>query len=152
MSLVRTAARALSVSWEVSQPGPGRVRPERRRLADWWCPGQAPAQGREVADRWEHGHVKAALGDQDLRGLRLDAGNRGEQLDDVRVRGEHELDPRGEVLQRHVERVDVRQQLRDHHPVVLDREAALERFAELWDLRAHLALRELGELIGIADP
>jgi hypothetical protein len=46
----------------------------------------------------------------------------------------------------------VRQQVRDHDAVMLDREAALEPFAELRDLRAHLALGELGELIRIADP
>ena len=37
------------------------------------------------------------------------------------VRGEHELDPLAQVLQRGVERVDMREQLRDHHPVMLDR-------------------------------
>ena len=39
--------------------------------------------------------------------------------------------------------------LRDHDPVVLDREAALQRFAQLRDLGAHLALGELGELLGV---
>jgi hypothetical protein len=51
----------------------------------------------------------------------LDAGDRGEQLDDLGVRRKHELDPLAEVLQRRVERVDVREQLRDHDPVMLDR-------------------------------
>ena len=64
---------------------------------------------------------------------------------------EHVLDPLGQVLQRGVERVDVREQLRDHDPVMLDREAALERVVELRDLRAHLALGQLGELLGIGD-
>ena len=73
-----------------------------------------------MPDRREHGHVETAFGDQDLRGVRLDAGDRAEQLDDLGVRGEHELDPLAQVLQRGVERVDVREQLRDHDPVMLD--------------------------------
>jgi hypothetical protein len=68
------------------------------------------------------------------------------------VWGESEFDSLGEVPKRRVERVDVRQQLRNHDAVMLDREAALQRFAELRGLGAHLALGELGELIGIADP
>ena len=104
-----------------------------------------------MPDGREHAHVETALGDQDLRGVGLDAGDRAQQLDDLGVRGEHELDPLAQVLQRGVERVDVREQLRDHDPVMLDREAALERLAELRDLRAHLALGELSELLGIGD-
>jgi hypothetical protein len=69
----------------------------------------------------------------------------------VSVGREDQFDPRGQVLLRLVERVDVREQLRDHDPVMLDREAALERFAELRDLGAHLAVGELGELLGVAD-
>jgi len=91
-----------------------------------------------VPDGREHAHVEPALGDDDLRGVRLDAGDRAQQLDDVGMRGEHELDPLGQVLQLGIERVDVRQQLRDHHAVMLDREAALQRLAELRDLGAHL--------------
>ena len=101
---------------------------------------------------WEHGHVEAAFGDQDLCGLGLDARDRAQQLDDVGVWGEHMLDPLGQVLQRRVERVDVREQLRDHDPVMLDREPALKRVFELRDLGSHLALGELGELLGVGDP
>ena len=82
-----------------------------------------------MPDRGEHAHVEPALGDQDLRGVLLDAGDRAQQLDDLSVRCEHELDPLGEVLQRGVERVDVREQLRDHDPVMLDLEPALESLA-----------------------
>jgi hypothetical protein len=62
-----------------------------------------------VPGGWEDGHVQAALGDQDLRGVCLDARDCAEQLDDVGVRGERELDPLTEVLQRGVEGVDVRE-------------------------------------------
>jgi hypothetical protein len=56
-----------------------------------------------VPGGWEHGHVETALGDQDLRGVCLDAGDCAQQLDDLGVWGEHDLDPLGEVLQRGVE-------------------------------------------------
>src|SRR5436309_3277397 len=88
-------------------------------------------------ERWGRRSCQAALGDQNLRGVRLDPGNRAQQLDDLRVWGEHELDPLGEVLQRRVERVDVREQLRDHDPVMLDLKPALESLAELRDLQTH---------------
>lgn len=93
-----------------------------------------------MPDGREHAHVKATLGDQDLCSLGLDARDGGEQLDDVGVRGEHELDPLAQVLKLGVERVDVRQQLSDHDTVVLDLKAARQRLAELRDLGAHLAL------------
>jgi hypothetical protein len=134
----------------VSQRGPGRVRPEPRRLADWWCPGHAPAQDAKwptVGNRV----IQAALGDQYLRGVLLDAGDRAQQLDDVSVRGKHEFDPLAQVLQRSVQRVDVREQLGDHNPVVLDLKATPERLAQLRDLRPHLAFGELSELLGIGD-
>ena len=76
-----------------------------RLVVAWACAGP----GGEVTDGREHGHVEAALGDQNLRGVGLDAGDRAQQLDDVLVRGEHDLDPRAEVLQRRVEGVDVRE-------------------------------------------
>ena len=52
-----------------------------------------------MPDGREHGHVESAFGDQDLRGVDLDAGDRAQQLDDLRVWGEHELDPVAEVLE-----------------------------------------------------
>ena len=79
-------------------------------------------------------------------------GNRAQQLDQLRVRREHRLDPLVEVLDRGVERVDVRQQLGDHDAVVLDLEAAGERLTQLRDLGPHPGLRQLGELVGIGDP
>jgi len=79
------------------------------------------------------GHVKAALGDQNLRCVGLHAGDRAQQLDHVLVRGENELDPFAEVLDGGIERVDVREQLRDHHRLVLDLEAAGERLRQLRD-------------------
>ena len=97
----------------------------------------------------EQAHIEPAFGDEDLRGVGLDTGDRAQQLDDMGVRGEDVFDPLGEILQRGVERVDVREQLGDHDPVVLDLEAALERLAQLRDLGAHLAFGELGELLGI---
>jgi hypothetical protein len=48
-----------------------------------------------VRDGREQRHVKPALGDQDLRGVGLDAGDRAQQLDDVGVRCEYEPDPFG---------------------------------------------------------
>ena len=104
-----------------------------------------------MPDRRERRHVEAAFRDQDLRGVRLNAGDRAQQLDRLGVRGEHELDPFGQVLDRGVERVDVREQLRDHDPVVLDLEATGERLAELRDLQAHPGLGELGELLRVGD-
>jgi hypothetical protein len=128
-------------SW--SRAGSSRASPAGRFVVAGACSGPRS----EVPDSWEHGHVQAALGDQDLRGVCLDAGDRAQQLDDLGVWGEHDLDPLSEVLQRGVERVDVREQLGDHHPVVLDLKAALERFAQLRDLQAHPRLGELGELL-----
>ncbi len=104
-----------------------------------------------MPDGWEHAHIKTAFGDQDLRGVGLDPGDRAQQLDDLDVRFEHELDSLGQILQRYVEGVDVREQLRDHDPVMLDREAALERLAELRDLRAHLSLGQFSELFWVGD-
>ena len=60
-----------------------------------------------MSDRRKARHVEAALGDQDLRGVRLHAGDRAQQLDHVLVGCERELDPLVEVLDRAVERVDV---------------------------------------------
>ena len=91
--------------------------------------GTRASPRREVPDGREPCHVQAAFGDQDLGGVSLDPGDRAQQLDHVRVRGEREFDPLAEVLDRGVERVDVREQLRDHDPVMLDLEAARERFA-----------------------
>ena len=90
-----------------------------------------------MPDCWEQGHVESALGDQDLRGLGLEARDRAQQLNDLGVRGEQKLDPLCQVLECGVERVDVREQLGDHDPVVLDLEAALESFSQLRDLRPH---------------
>jgi hypothetical protein len=67
----------------------------------------------EVPDGREQGHVKTALGDENLCGVGLHAGDRAQQLDHVLVRGEHELDPFAEILDGDVERVDVRKSLRD---------------------------------------
>ena len=50
--------------------------------------GADAGPGGEVPDRWEQRHVQAALGDQHLRGVRLDAGDRAEQLDHLGVRVE----------------------------------------------------------------
>ena len=47
------------------------------------------------------------------------------------LRGARARTPVAQVLQRGVERADVREQLRDHDSVMLDREAALERVFEL---------------------
>ena len=73
--------------------------------------GARSGPGGEVPDRREQRHVESALGDQDLRGVGLDAGDRAQQLDEVGVRCEHDLDPFREALDRGVERVDVRKEL-----------------------------------------
>jgi hypothetical protein len=67
------------------------------------------------------------------------------------VWGEHKLDPLVEVLDRCVERVDVREQLRDHHPVMLDREPTGQRLAQLRDFQAHPGLRQLRTVIKFAQ-
>jgi hypothetical protein len=56
----------------------------------------------------------AAFGDQDLGGVDMDAGDPAQPLDQILVRGEDGGDPVA-VGDRGVERVDVREQLRDHH-------------------------------------
>ncbi len=102
-----------------------------------------------MPDRGEHAHIETTFGDQDLRGFGLNPGDGAQQFDDLGVGFEHELDPLGQVLQLQVERVDVRERLRDHDPVMLDRETALKRFSKLRNLRAHLALGELSELLWV---
>ena len=67
----------------------------------------------------------------------VDARDRAQQLDQLPVRSQDGGDPIAEVGDRGVERVDVREQLRDHHTVVLDLEAAGERLAQLRNLLAH---------------
>ena len=62
-----------------------------------------------MPDGRPHRHVEAALGDQDLRRVSLNTRDGAQQLDDVRVGSERELDSLGEVLERGVERVDVRE-------------------------------------------
>ena len=102
-----------------------------------------------MRDAREAPHLEAAFGDQNLRGVGLDARDSAEQLDHMLVRGEHQLDPLVEIVDRGVERVDVREQLGDHDPVMLDLEAAGERLAQLRDLRSHPGLRELGQPLGV---
>jgi hypothetical protein len=46
---------------------------------------------------WEHAHVEPASGDQDLRGVRSDAGI-VHSNDDLGVGSEHKLDPPGAAL------------------------------------------------------
>ncbi len=100
--------------------GPGRVRPTCRRPADSWWPGHAPAQeakcptvGNTLMSR-PHSAIKTSAarawtpGTVESNSMIWACGAR------------HELDPLGQVLQRGVERVDVREQLRDHDPVMLD--------------------------------
>jgi len=58
-----------------------------------------------------------------IRPSQQPAGDGAQQLDDPGVWGERQLDPFGEVLDRGVELVDVREQLRDHDPVMLELEA-----------------------------
>jgi hypothetical protein len=58
------------------------------------------------------------------------AGDRAQQLDQRSVRFQDGVDPVAEVGDRGVECVDVREQLSDHHAVVLDPEAAGERLAQ----------------------
>ena len=106
-----------------------------------------------MPDGGEHGHVEAALGDQDLRGV--DAERRGSctaARSGRRGCGRRTPIRSLEVRDRGVERVDVREQLRDHDAVVLDLEAARERLAQLRDLLPHPGLGELGELIGSVTP
>ena len=69
-----------------------------------------------MPDRREHADIETAFGDQDLRCLRLDTRDGGEQLDDLSVRREHELDPLAQAQQRRVERVDVREKSRPMIP------------------------------------
>jgi hypothetical protein len=66
----------------------------------------------------------------------LNTGDRAQQLDDLGVRSEHRLDLLVQRCDRGVERVDVRKQLRDQDPVVLDPKPVGERLSQLRDLRA----------------
>jgi hypothetical protein len=59
-----------------SHVSPFRVFPEPRLRPDWLVPGQIAAQEARWATVGGHGHVDAALGDQDLRDPYADAGDR----------------------------------------------------------------------------
>jgi hypothetical protein len=92
------------------QPGGPGTGPSRTPTTGGFVvAGAGAGPGREVPDHWEHAHIATALGDQDLCCVRLDARDRAEQLDGLRVRREHELDPLAQV--RH-ELLQVRQRLR----------------------------------------
>jgi len=51
-----------------------------------------PGPGRQVPRRWEHGHVRADLGDDDLGGAPSNAGDRAQQLNGAFERGDLFLD------------------------------------------------------------
>jgi hypothetical protein len=104
-----------------------------------------------VRDGREAAHVQAALGDQHLRGVALDAGDRAQQRDRRLVRREDLVDAGIEIGDRGIEGVDVREQLGDHDAVVLDHKTAGQRLAQLRDLGAHPRLGQLGQLVGVAD-
>ena len=145
--LVRAAAFAASVSASVSHLGPGRVRPERRRPADSSCPGQIPAQDAKCADGRESGSCQGRT--------RRSAPARSAVATPGIVHNSSTICACGASIasillvqrgDRLIERVDVREQLRDQDPVMVDLEAVRERLAELRDLRAQPGLRQLGQL------
>jgi hypothetical protein len=103
-----------------------------------------------VPGRGEAAHVKPALGDQHLRGAHRHPGDRAQQLDDPLVWSEQLLDLLVQHRDRVIERVDVRDQLGDDDPMMVNLEAALERLSELRNLRAHPALRQLRQRLGLA--
>jgi hypothetical protein len=105
-----------------------------------------------VADGREDRHVDAALGDQHLRRAQLDAGDRAEELDRLGLRLCDVGDALIEGFDREVEAVDVGEQLHDEHAVMGEIEAVRERLAQLRDLRAEPATRELGQLGRVGDP
>jgi hypothetical protein len=108
--------------------------------------------GDEVLAASEDAHVEAALGDQHLRGARLDAGDGAEQLDELGVGGGRRLGAGVEGGDCVVEGVDVGEQTGDEDAVVGGVEAAGERLLEVRDLRPQPALGELGEGGRVAQP
>ena len=92
----------------------------------------------------EAAHVGADLGDYDLGRALLHPGDRAEQLNRGGERGELRLDLVGEQLDLLVEEVEVGEDRR-HDQRVLAVESADQRLLERRDLRAQLALGQLGE-------
>jgi len=101
-----------------------------------------------VLGGWEHAHVDADLGDQDLGGALLDARDRHQQVTVRRERAELLLDLGREPVDRLVEEVDVREDLPDDQRVLVG-EAADQRLAQRRDLLAQLATCELCEHVRI---
>ena len=66
--------------------------------------------------------------------------------------GEQVLDPLAEQLDRLIERVDVRQQLRDEDPVVLDLEPVRERLLQLRVFARILRLARSANCTGSLTP
>ena len=118
---------------------PLRVLPERRLPPDSFVAGAHAGPGGEVLGGRERVHVDADLGDQHLGGALLDAGDRHQQLTLPGERGDPLLDLARQPVDRLVEEVDVREDLRDDQRV-LGVKAAHERLPERGDLLAQLAL------------
>jgi hypothetical protein len=96
-----------------------------------------------VAVGWEASDVGPELGDDHLRGAIGDAGDDAEQLTLALERAHPLLDLTRELGGRLVEVLNVGEQVRDEHGVVLA-EAALERRSQRRQLRSQLALGQVG--------
>jgi hypothetical protein len=94
-------------------------------------------------------HVDADLRDDDLGGALVNPGDRVEQVDLVRERGDHLIDAGREVLDGLVDVVDVGQDVADHEAVVLGDEVALERLFELCQLGPQATSCEIRQRLGI---
>ena len=120
MFLLWTAAWAASVSAVHSQLSPWRVFPEPRLRPDWLVPGQIAAQ----ETKWPAvGNTVMSMPHSAIRicaTTYADAGDRGQQFDQVAVGLGRDPDPGLELCDRQVERVDVGEQAGDEDTVMAD--------------------------------
>ena len=144
----RRPARLLRAS-QSSHLDPLRVLPERRLPADWSLPGHCPAQVARCLSVGKTRHVGADLGDDHLGGAPLNAGDRAEQLNGRRERGDLLLDRVGEPRRSARRGSRCGRGSRRSRRACMMVEAALERLLQRGDLRAQPALGELGEYLGV---
>jgi hypothetical protein len=96
----------------------------------------------------EDAHVGTDLGDDDLCGAPLNAGDAAQQLNGCRERGDAFLDRVGEPVDLCIEEVQVGEDRADQQRVQVV-EATLQRLAQRGELLAQAALGQLGKNVGL---
>src|SRR3954469_25813483 len=107
------AAIAASLSAALSQREPLRVRPERCLPAERSLPGHCPAQEARWRAEGNTVNVGADLGDDDLGGAPLNAGDRAQQLNRALESGDAFLDRVREPLDLLIQEIQVREDRAD---------------------------------------